>query len=100
MAELTVLALLRQQQKLADSYQRACDFLVFGPTLLTSSCLSFTYTRQQIDYFITIGDGDMASIMHAYVDAVGHAPMLPEYAAGYVVFTLVCELRHIATCLL
>lgn len=43
----------------------------------------------QVDYFITVpGAADTAaqsggSIMNNYVDAVGHAPVLPEYAMGY-----------------
>jgi alpha-glucosidase (family GH31 glycosyl hydrolase) len=43
----------------------------------------------QLDYFITVpaagtvGSARGQSIMHSYVDAVGHSPMLPAYAAGY-----------------
>eukprot|EP00041_Stephanoeca_diplocostata_P022396 m.533979 g.533979 ORF g.533979 m.533979 type:complete len:708 (+) comp22052_c0_seq29:168-2291(+) len=57
----------------------------------------------QIDYFVAVAPASAlqrnrephgtsvpsaatsaaASIMHAYVDAVGHAPLLPAYAAGY-----------------
>ena len=36
----------------------------------------------QIDYWITAGDTP-AEIMEHYVDATGHAPVLPEFASGY-----------------
>eukprot|EP00656_Telonema_subtile_P048894 TRINITY_DN5954_c0_g1_i4.p1 TRINITY_DN5954_c0_g1~~TRINITY_DN5954_c0_g1_i4.p1 ORF type:complete len:489 (+),score=59.45 TRINITY_DN5954_c0_g1_i4:135-1601(+) len=52
----------------------------FGST--DSGLTSWTaQSTSQIDYFITIGSA--AQIMHAYVDAVGHSPVLPEFAAGY-----------------
>lgn len=44
---------------------------------------------RQLDYFVTVppanttGAAAGQAIMHAYVDAVGHVPMLPGYAAGY-----------------
>jgi alpha-glucosidase (family GH31 glycosyl hydrolase) len=44
----------------------------------------------QLDYFIsTFGESSAgtaqagADILHSYVDATGHTPMLPDYAAGY-----------------
>jgi len=43
----------------------------------------------QTDYFITIPESTSTpstagnQVMHSYVDAVGHAPMLPDYAKGY-----------------
>jgi alpha-D-xyloside xylohydrolase len=39
-------------------------------------------SARQIDYWVTTGDGP-AAIMHSYADATGHAPMLPEWAAGF-----------------
>jgi len=44
---------------------------------------------RQMDYWITVGD-DPKEIMSHYVDAVGHAPMLPEFAAGF----WQCRLRY------
>jgi alpha-D-xyloside xylohydrolase len=43
----------------------------------------------QIDYWITVGETP-AAIMANYADAVGHAPMLPEWAAGF----WQCKLRY------
>jgi alpha-D-xyloside xylohydrolase len=43
---------------------------------------------RQIDYWITAGSP--AQIMRAYADATGHAPMLPEWAAGF----WQCKLRY------
>lgn len=37
---------------------------------------------QQLDYFVTAGD-TYADILEHYVDATGHAPMLPEFASGF-----------------
>ncbi len=37
---------------------------------------------RQIDYWITAGDSP-AEIIEHYVDATGHAPMLPEFASGF-----------------
>ena len=43
----------------------------------------------QIDYFVTVPPADSApseagaAIMNAYVDAVGHSPVMPEWAQGY-----------------
>ena len=57
-----------------------------------------TWTAQattQVDYFVATSSGGAATgeggsavvaaaeIMHSFVDAVGHAPPLPDYAAGY-----------------
>ncbi len=36
----------------------------------------------QMDYWITAGDTP-AEILHHYADATGHAPLLPEWAAGF-----------------
>lgn len=36
----------------------------------------------QIDYWITVGETP-ADILSNYADATGHAPMLPDWAAGY-----------------
>jgi alpha-D-xyloside xylohydrolase len=44
---------------------------------------------QQIDYYVTAGDSP-AEIMQHYVDATGHAPVLPEFAAGF----WQCKLRY------
>ncbi len=43
----------------------------------------------QLDYWITAGDSPGAILGH-YVDATGHAPMLPEWAAGF----WQCKLRY------
>ncbi|MEU7784712.1 TIM-barrel domain-containing protein [Amycolatopsis sp. NPDC049159] len=37
---------------------------------------------RQLDYWITTGDGPRRILSH-YADATGHAPMLPEWAAGF-----------------
>jgi len=37
---------------------------------------------RQLDYFVTTGN-TYAEILSHYVDATGHAPMLPEWAAGF-----------------
>lgn len=37
---------------------------------------------RQIDYWVTTGDGP-AQILRNYADATGHAPDLPEWAAGF-----------------
>ncbi|UOX91987.1 family 31 glucosidase [Amycolatopsis sp. FBCC-B4732] len=37
---------------------------------------------RQLDYWITTGDGPRQVLSH-YADATGHAPMLPEWAAGF-----------------
>jgi alpha-D-xyloside xylohydrolase len=39
-------------------------------------------SARQIDYWVTTGR-DPAAIMHNYADATGHAPMLPDWAAGF-----------------
>ena len=44
---------------------------------------------QQLDYWITAGDS-YADIVESYVDATGHAPVLPEWAAGF----WQCRLRY------
>ena len=50
--------------------------------------LGFSATRwvaeatSQIDYWVTTGQSP-AAILRNYADATGHAPMLPEWAAGY-----------------
>lgn len=46
-------------------------------------------SARQIDYWVTTGDGP-AQIMEHYADATGHAPMLPDYAAGF----WQCKLRY------
>jgi alpha-D-xyloside xylohydrolase len=43
----------------------------------------------QIDYWITVGETP-ESIMSNYADAVGHAPVLPDWAAGF----WQCKLRY------
>ena len=43
----------------------------------------------QIDYWITAGDTP-AELLEHYVDATGHAPVLPEFAAGF----WQCKLRY------
>lgn len=42
-----------------------------------------------IDY-VVIGGGDYAGVMERYADLTGHAPMLPEWAAGF----WQCKLRY------
>ncbi len=42
-----------------------------------------------IDYVVTTGDG-YAGIMERYADLTGHAPVLPEWAAGF----WQCKLRY------
>ena len=37
---------------------------------------------EQLDYYVTAGE-TYADILERYVDATGHAPMLPEFAAGF-----------------
>lgn len=46
-------------------------------------------SSQQIDYWITLGDTP-AEILSNYADATGHAPLLPEWAAGF----WQCKLRY------
>ena len=36
----------------------------------------------QVDYWVTVGDTPVEIVEH-YADATGHAPMLPEWAAGF-----------------
>ena len=43
----------------------------------------------QVDYWITVGE-TTAQIVENYVDATGHAPMLPDWAAGF----WQCKLRY------
>jgi alpha-D-xyloside xylohydrolase len=43
-----------------------------------------------MDYWITVGETP-AEIVEQYVDATGHAPMLPEWAAGF----WQCKLRYV-----
>ncbi|MFC2037153.1 TIM-barrel domain-containing protein [Chloroflexota bacterium] len=43
----------------------------------------------KLDYWITLGDTP-AQIVERYVDATGHAPLLPEWAAGF----WQCKLRY------
>ena len=43
----------------------------------------------QLDYWVTVGDTP-AAIMSRYADAVGHAPLLPAWAAGF----WQCKLRY------
>ena len=66
----------------------------FGP-----SSTNWTATdAAQVDYFIAVagkpaaasaetvsrdGPSDGEQIMHAFVDAVGHSPVLPEWGVGY-----------------
>ncbi|MGQ9682489.1 MAG: glycoside hydrolase family 31 protein [Anaerolineae bacterium] len=47
-----------------------------------------TEGTRQIDYYVTAGD--CAQIMARYADATGHAPLLPEWAAGF----WQCKLRY------
>ena len=42
-----------------------------------------------MDYWVTVGDSP-AEIIESYVDATGHAPLLPEWAAGF----WQCKLRY------
>jgi len=44
---------------------------------------------RQLDYWVTAGDTP-ADIVEHYVDATGHVPMLPEWAAGF----WQCKLRY------
>lgn len=46
-------------------------------------------SSQQIDYWITAGDSP-AQIVSQYMDAVGHAPTMPDYGLGY----WQCKLRY------
>jgi len=47
------------------------------------------FLREQLEFFVTtFASGSVPSqrvfdIMHSYVDAVGHIPMMPEWATGY-----------------
>lgn len=57
--------------------------------------LSANHTRwiaeatSQLDYWVTVGETP-SSIVENYVDATGHAPLLPEWAAGF----WQCKLRY------
>jgi alpha-D-xyloside xylohydrolase len=57
--------------------------------------LGYTHTRWvadatwQMDYWITVGDSP-AEILGHYADATGHAPLFPEWAAGF----WQCKLRY------
>ena len=61
------------------------DFAAASATAVSWTAVAATQT----DYFVTIPDSDAVGsdaanqVMHGYVDAVGHVPVLPEYAAGY-----------------
>ena len=62
----------------------------YGGVDFTGNTTTWTAdAARQIDYFITVPGADATpgtaggAIMNNYVDAVGHAPMLPEYAMGY-----------------
>jgi len=44
---------------------------------------------RQLDYWITVGDTP-AEVVEHYADATGHAPMLPDWAAGF----WQCKLRY------
>ena len=62
----------------------------YGDVAFGETTTAWTATAaSQIDYFITVpgatatGAAAGQAIMNAYVDAVGHSPMLPSYAAGY-----------------
>jgi len=46
-------------------------------------------SSRQLDYWITAGDAP-AQIISQYMDAVGHAPTMPEYGLGY----WQCKLRY------
>jgi alpha-D-xyloside xylohydrolase len=46
-------------------------------------------SAHQVDYWITVGDA-AAEILEHYVDATGHAPDFPEWAAGF----WQCKLRY------
>ena len=47
------------------------------------------YASRLIDYVVTTGD-DYSDIMERYADLTGHAPVLPEFAAGF----WQCKLRY------
>lgn len=57
----------------------------------TSGIQWVAYSAVQIDYFVTVISADAVKnrtlmgrdVMSNFVDAVGHALMLPEWAAGY-----------------
>lgn len=91
---------LNQKGCVIDLAQRNCEVSI--PFLLSSRGYGFLWNNPavgrvelgangtrwvaeaacQIDYWITAGD-TYADIMNRYADAVGYAPMLPGWAAGF-----------------
>jgi len=98
---------LNQKGCVIDLEQRNCEVTI--PLLISSRGyallwnlpgigrieLGQTQTRwvaeaaRQIDYWVTVGDS-YADLTRAYADATGHAPMLPQFAAGF----WQCKLRY------
>lgn len=83
-----------------DLYQRHCKHVV--PFLVSSEAYGFLWNNpslgrvefgnnmtrwvsrgcRQVDYYITTGEGNH-EIMENYANVSGHAPVLPEWAAGF-----------------
>ncbi|MCC7145754.1 MAG: hypothetical protein IT443_04855 [Phycisphaeraceae bacterium] len=98
---------LNQKGCVIDLEQRNCEVTI--PLLISSRGyallwnlpgvgrveLGATQTRwvaqacRQMDYWVTVGDS-YAELLSAYADATGHAPPLPEFAAGF----WQCKLRY------
>lgn len=64
----------------------------YGGVIFAPKMTNWTaHASSQLDYFITTSSKQAdtnpaqapADILHNYVDAVGHTPQFPEYAAGY-----------------
>ena len=73
---------------------RGYGFLWNNPAIGQAE-LGFNQTRwvaeatRQMDYFIAVGDSP-ADLLERYAEVTGHAPMLPEWAAGF----WQCKLRY------
>ncbi len=73
---------------------RGYGFLWNNPAIGQAE-LGFNQTRwvaeatRQMDYFIVVGDSP-ADLLERYAEVTGHAPMLPEWAAGF----WQCKLRY------
>ena len=73
---------------------RGYGFLWNNPAIGRTE-LGFNGTRwvadvtRQMDYYLVVGDNP-AEILERYAEVTGHAPMLPEWAAGF----WQCKLRY------
>ena len=73
---------------------RGYGFLWNNPAIGRAE-LGFNHTRwvaeatRQMDYYLVVGDSP-AELLERYAEVTGHAPMLPEWAAGF----WQCKLRY------